>query len=133
MAKEKFEYGDLKVVVDQVGEGSAPWDERQEPRHEYAIMVTGPGGAKYVTRGWGSTHDWETGELSHRSMAWSAIDDLLSAASDPDEFITLVIGERKGRDALDRGKVAEKVIRAAKKFPYESLQKAVELTREEGA
>lgn len=72
-------------------------------------------------------------DFDHRGMAWLGIDDLSSANADPDEFITLVIGESKGREALQRGKDAEKVVKAAKKFTYEDLSEALEKTREEGA
>jgi hypothetical protein len=130
MAKETFKYGDIVVDVEHVGEGSAPWDERKEPRHEYKINVRGAGG-RYKAGGWGSTSDFETGQLAHQSMAWSAIDDLHSALTDPDEFIDIVIGEAKGRDALERGKMAERVVKAARKFDETALARAAEMRREE--
>lgn len=133
MSKEKFKYGNLDIVVEDVGEGIAPWDEKGDTRHEYKITVKGPGGARYSSGGWGSINDFQKGEMDHRSMAWSTIMDLLSANSDPDEFINMVIGEAPGRKALERGKLAEKIVKAASKFSNDDLNAASEKAQEEGA
>lgn len=133
MAKEAFEYGNLRFTVEDVGEGVAPWDERQDPRTEYKVSVKASNGATYTTKGWGSINDYQQGKLDHRAMVWGVIQDLLSAAADPDEFITSVIGEESGRKALERGKTAEKVIKAAKKFKFEDLEAASQQAQDEGA
>ena len=133
MAKEKFTYGALTFTVEDVGEGAAPWDPKEEPRYEYKVNVKAANGATYSTKGWGSINDYRQGKLDHRGMVWGVIQDLLSAAADPDEFITLVIGEESGRKALERGKTAEKVIKAAKKFKFEDLQAASDQAQAEGA
>jgi len=131
--KQKFSYGKIEVDVADVGEGVAPWDEKGETRHEYDITVKGPDGARYKSKGWGSINDYEQGKFDHRGLAWSAINDLYSANADPDEWINMVIGEASGREALDRGKTAEKVVKAAKKFSWDDLQEAFEQTQAEGA
>lgn len=133
MAKQRFEYGNLTVEVNDIGDGVAPWDEKQETRHEYDITVKGPSGARYKSKGWGSLNDYQKGEHDHRAMAWNVLNDLYSSAADPDEWINLVIGEASGREALDKGKLAEKIIKAAKKFDLDDLQSAYEKAQEEGA
>jgi len=133
MGKEQFKYGNLDVVVEDVGEGVAPWDESGESRDEYKILVRGPRGEKYSTKGWGSINDFEKGAKDHRSMAWNALSDIYSAGADPDEWITLVIGEATGREALERGKTAEKIVKAAAKFNWDDIQAAFEKAQEEGA
>lgn len=133
MAKKTFDYGPLKVTVEDVGSGIAPWDARGATRTKYKIAVKGPGGASFKSDGWGSVNDFENGEFDHRAMAWAVIGDLVSAAADPDEYITLVIGDAPGREALDRGKLAEKTIKAAKKFAWEDLEAANAQAQEEGA
>lgn len=60
------------------------------------------------------------------------VEELLSAHADPDEFISMVMGEATGSEALKRGRRAEKVVAAAKKFRYDELVKAVEAARERG-
>lgn len=130
MARQTFTYGSLKVTVRDAGEGYAEWDPRGEPRTEYDVSVSGAGGG-YRTKAWGSVADFEKGEFDHRAMARMAVADLADAASDPDEFINMVVGEASGRAAFERGKVAERVIRAAGKFERAALLKAAEQAREE--
>ena len=131
MAKEKFKYGDLTVDVEYVGDGSPPWDQRGETRHEYDVRVKGAGG-NYKTKAWGSLDDYRNGEPdAHRSLAQMIVGELVSAASDPDEWITMMIGEATGRDALDKGKTAEKIIKQAQKFDQDALFAAGEAAREE--
>lgn len=133
MAKETFNYGNLKITVEDVGEGVATWDKERRPRIQYKISVKGPGSASFRTDGWGSINDYENGEKDHRGMAWSAIMDLVSAAADPDDFMSTVIGDSPGREAADRVRAADKVIKAAKKFKWEDLEAANNQAQEEGA
>jgi hypothetical protein len=131
MAKEKFKYGDLSVDVEYVGDGSPPWDERGEPHHEYDVRVKGAGG-NYKTKAWGSLHDYEKGDATaHRDMARMVLGELVSAASDPDEWISMMIGEAAGREALERGKAAERMIKIAEKFDQDALFAAGDAAREE--
>lgn len=131
MPVREFRYGPLSVRVRLVGEGSAPWDERGSPRHEYRVTVSHPAGPKYTSSAWGSVNDFETGETDHRGMARMVVDELYSAAADPDEFVDMAIGEERGRKALEAGKRAERVVRAAAKFGQSIFQAGEAARREE--
>ncbi len=60
------------------------------------------------------------------------LDELASAANDPDDFIQMVMGDTTGREALKKGRDAEKIVKAAKKFNYDALMTAVDVVREKG-
>ncbi len=132
MAQRTMNIGNITVVVKHVGEGAPAWDRQGDPHFEYEVTVKGPGGARYKSKAWGSSHDYEQNKLDWMGMAEAVLNDLYSAYTDPDEFFTIVIGEAEGREAYERGKDAEKVVKAAQKFgqsivpAYESVREAEE-------
>jgi hypothetical protein len=127
----RFRYGPIEARVEDVGEGVPPWRETVgRPVHRYRVTVKGPGGT-HTTSAWGSLTEYETGEFDHSGIAEMVVDELASAAADPDEFIDIVIGEERGRRALERGKDAEKVVAAARRIGHDALFRAQEMIRAE--
>lgn len=126
MPVRRFRYGDLEARVEDVGAGTPTWRERGETAFEYRVTVRGPGGT-YRTQAWGSM----IGELDHRGMARMVVGELASAAADPDEFVEMVIGDERGRRALQRGREAEKVVEAARRIGADAVLRADEIAREE--
>lgn len=133
----QFRYGTLRVNVTWKGEGSPDWDP-DNAHHQYGVTVTGGrrrAGA-YVGDAWGSRKDFEEGIAPEdpdtmRSLARMTVEDLYSAAMDPDDFIDTVIGEAKGREALKLGKKAEAIVASAKEFGDADLEAAFEAARAE--
>lgn len=130
---ETFEYGPIQVDVEYSGEGAAPWGTKGETRHEYKVTAR-DGNTSHSSGAWGSIRDYEERDPEEedlmRGMARLVIDDLSSAYFDPDEFIDMVVGELTGREALERGKEAEKIVEAAAKFG-DVLEAAAEAARAE--
>lgn len=124
-----FRYGEIEARVEDVGEGSSPHSETGEDVYEYRVTVRGPSGGRYTTRAWGSINDFHRGRHDHAGMASMVVEELASAASDPDEFVDMVIGEERGRRALERGKEAEKVVAAARRVGHDALFRASDFIR----
>jgi len=122
--------GNLNVSCKVVGEDEQPWNPHAVV-YKYRVTVS-LGKARYSSDAWGSAHDYERGKHDCDSISVMVVDELLSANADPDEFLTMVMGEASGREALKRAKSAEKVIKAAKKFSYDELVKAINEAEENG-
>lgn len=101
-----------------VGEELQPWGGR-ETVFKYQVKVAHSTfkSSSYTTNAWGSIADYGAGRHDCAGIGAMVVDELLSAAADPDEFIA-----RKG----------EKVVKAAEKFRFEELQQAVDAARERG-
>lgn len=127
MATKHFTFGPIKVTVTDRGAGIAPWDEKSAERTEYDVHV-----GSYRTKAWGSINSYKQGKLDHEAIGAMVVDELQSAAVNPDEFIELSMGGSTGREALDRGRAAEKTIKAAQNIGEEGLTEAVEDIREKG-
>lgn len=116
----RMQYGPVSVSVRYVGEGVAPGDPTGSSRYQYSVIVSYRD-VRYTTPVWGSIRDFEEGRDPEdvkimRYLGQLVIEELESALADPDEFFNLVIGEARGREAYERGKSAERVIRAAQRF-----------------
>lgn len=122
----QFKYGNIKVSVKHDGSGVPTWGT--QPVYKYRVTVTG-GGARYICLAWGSIYDFQYSKHNDKGIGAMVVDELLSAAADPDEFVSLVMGDASGREALKRGKTAEKVVSAAKRFNFDDLSAAVEKMR----
>jgi len=131
MTTKNFQYGPLKVSVKDAGEGVPPWNRREETVYRYEVTVRGQGGAKYVSDAWGSINDYQGGTREYRGLAQMVVGELWDAANDPDEFFNLVIGEAEGREAYERGKIAERVVNDAQKFDPNDLEAAANAARDE--
>lgn len=127
----RIDFGKVSVNCTVVGSGRAPWDDKNELRTEYEVVVV-CGRASYRTRAWGSIHDYGRRKTDCPGISAMVVDELLSANADPDEFLDMVIGESRGRDALRRGQQAEHIIAAARKFSYDNLVEAVRIAEEKG-
>ena len=125
-----FKFGEMSCTVENEGPRPQPWD-RGETAYQYRVTVR-HGHVRYTSPAWGSIADYRRGKKDPRSMAAMVLDELLSAACDPNEFVQMVMGEETGRKALALGKRAERTVRTAKKFPLATLEAAVEEAREEG-
>jgi hypothetical protein len=127
--------GALNITCKAVGEDVPPWGHGEgRPVYKYRVRVTHSAfkTSNYSTYAWGSINDHQKGKHDCDGIGAMVVDELLSAASDPDEFVHMVMGEAKGREALKRGREGEKVVKAAKKFRYEELRQAVEEAQEKG-
>lgn len=125
-----FKFGEMSCTVENEGPRPQPWD-RGETAYQYRVTVR-HGHVRYTSPAWGSIADYRQGKKDLRGMAAMVLDELLSAATDPDEFIRMSMGEETGQKALALGKRAERTVRTAKKFPLVALEAAVEEAREEG-
>jgi hypothetical protein len=130
-----MQFGKLKIKCRVVGPEQSPWSGRihqpEQTVFAYKVSVSA-GSARYSTKAWGSIHDYQSAKHDCSGVSAMVIDELLSANADPEEFVSMVMGDATGREALKRGRGAEKVVRAAKKFNYQDLVAAVEEAREKG-
>lgn len=122
-------FGSMKITVKDAGTGQPPWG--RDVVHKYHVTVAHRG-ARYSADAYGSIADHESGKRRPAEMAAMVLDELLSAAADPDEFVAMVVGEESGLAAVKKGKTAEKVIKAARRFGYADLEAAVSEARERG-
>lgn len=128
-----MQFGKLKVKCRVIGEETSPWSAWGKNGICFAYKVSvSCGTARYSSKAWGSKNDYEQGRHDCNGIAAMAVDELLSANADPDEFVTTVMGDARGHEALKRGRTAEKTVKAAKKFNYDDLVTAVEEAREKG-
>jgi hypothetical protein len=85
----------LTLTVESLGEGTPPWEDWTVFR--YQVTVEDEGGNQYVSDAWGSRHDYENGETDEDGIGWMVLDELLSAAYDPDEFFSMAIEGNNAR------------------------------------
>ncbi len=116
MSLKRYRYGPLKVSVKDAGEELQPWGREVRLAYKYEVTVVAPNGTTYTAPAWGSAHEHELGSRDRRAIARMTVDELYSALSDPDEWLDVVIGDAKGREAYERGKTAERVIETARKM-----------------
>lgn len=124
MAKKALKLGRLTINVEDVGEGTPPWGDDEGGHTEYEVKILAPAtsaypGLLYKTTAWGSRRDFDADEFDHDAIGAMVVSELASAANDEEEFLEMAMGNAKGREALARGKAAEKVIRAANKVDPE--------------
>jgi hypothetical protein len=130
--------GVLTVTCKVIGEEMQPWGKHGGMAFKYKVTVRHSAfkSASYTANAWGSQHDYSQGKHSCDSIGAMVVDELLSAASDPDEFMDMVVGHGEdpgaGKDIVKRVKAAEKTIKAAKQFRHEELARAVEEAQEKG-
>ncbi|MGI0148424.1 MAG: hypothetical protein ACREDF_02670 [Thermoplasmata archaeon] len=129
-----FRYGSVKVSVQYRTDSIPRWEDTENLHHEFRVTAQ-HGTARYSAPAWGSLKDWQDGrdpddEDYAREMARLVVEELGSAASDPDEFIDLMIGDAKGREALGLGKEAEGVVATAQRFG-DAILKAADAARAE--
>ena len=87
---------ELTVTSETVGIGSAPWGEG-ESRHEYRVLVEAPEGS-YETRAWGSIAAYAEADYDAEGIGYMVLDELASAANDPDEFFSMATEGEGGRE-----------------------------------
>lgn len=130
----KLTLGKITATVTAAGEEMQPWGDRgSRVVYKYRITVKETGkSTSYTCPAWGSIHDYERKKRDYASIGAMVVGELLSAVSDPDEFIEMAMGDAKGKEALKRGRNAEAMVEAAKKFSYAALSKAREVAEERG-
>jgi hypothetical protein len=94
---------------------------------EYKVLVV-HGRARYNTRT--AAGDGSVGDRA--AVGAAVVENLFAAAEDPDAFVTSAVDDAHGREALKRGKAAEKTVKGARKFNYNVLVDAVDAARERG-
>lgn len=81
----------LMVVARHAGEGRAPWRQPwtalAEVSYKYEVRVS-VGDDSYTAEAWGSMADYNLRRYDCEGVAWMVLYELLSAAEDPDEFVT---------------------------------------------
>ena len=130
MATEHYNYGPVSVTIADIGDETQPWGRSGKLVTKYKVSVKSPR-ATYSSHAWGSIADFEQGKLDHLHIGAMVVSELCSAAADPDEFVEIVIGEAKGREALKLGKDAEKIVSVAEKFGKDIFV-ACDIIREKG-
>lgn len=92
--------GGLRVRAVFAEHDEQPWGEhRPAPRYDVSVTC---GDLSYKTSAWGSQADFEEDRHRAREMAFMVLDEMLSAANDPDEFASMATGEEATREQLKR-------------------------------
>ena len=95
----QFELGEFLVEVWKATEGPAPWDSAQWIVYASDVAITFHGEI-YLATYYGSVVDYKNGKESDpKSVATCVLEELLSAARDPGEFLR-TIGPEPSREQL---------------------------------
>lgn len=144
MSTKTFEWSRIKVTVTSMGSNRPPWDISGKNVVRYEVKIEA-GSVSYATSAWGTINEHQKYAqnvrhqsqmkadelLDHKGIAAMVVDELASALADPDEFLEMVVGDKKGTKALDALRNGERTILAAAKFGS-SITEAAEQIREEG-
>jgi hypothetical protein len=92
--------GGLRVHAEYEETAEQPW-ERGGYAPRYKVTVT-CGELRYECPAWGSQADYEEDRYRAREIAFMVLNEMLSAAMDPDEFASMATGENATREQLKR-------------------------------
>lgn len=93
----RIELDGLTVTVEDDGEERPPWNDVRGSVFKYRVHVEAPE-ETYDCPAWGSLHDRERGERDYEGIGWMVLDELQSAAYDPDEFFSMATDGDGGRE-----------------------------------